>query len=68
MKVFQYQSKLWQNFAVQYKKVSKKSLKNLKRYNWFINASMPALFIAETAKMKNAKDMKELFIFYHTYI
>ena len=66
-KIFQKQSNLWQTFAVQYKKISKKSLRNLKKYSWFINESMPATFIAETAKMKNAKDMKELFIFYHTY-
>jgi len=65
--VFEQQSKLWENFAVQYKKVSKKSLINLKKYNWFINASMPASFIAETAKAKNSKEMKELFISYHLY-
>jgi hypothetical protein len=66
-RVFEQQSKLWENFAVQYKKVSKKSLKNLKKYNWFINSSMPASFIAETAKAKNSKEMKELFISYHLY-
>ena len=67
LRVFQDQSKIWQNFAVQHKKVSKKSLKNLKKYNWFINSSMPSSFIAETAKANNAKDMKDLFISYHTY-
>ena len=67
LKIFQDQSKVWQNFAVQYKKISKKSLRKLKKYNWFINASMPSPFIAETAKVKNAKDMKQLFINYHVY-
>lgn len=67
LKVFEEQSKMWQNFAVQYKIASKKSLKNLKKYNWFINSSMPGSFIAKTAKIKNAKEMKELFISYHTY-
>ncbi len=66
-RVFEQQSKLWENFAVQYKKVSKKSLKNLKKYNWFINSSMPISFIAETAKAKNSKEMKELFVSYHLY-
>jgi len=66
-KVFEEQSKLWQNFAVQYKVASKKSLKNLKKHNWFINSSMPGSFIAKTAKVNNAKEMKELFISYHIY-
>ncbi|MCK5177753.1 MAG: hypothetical protein KAQ92_08565 [Candidatus Aenigmarchaeota archaeon] len=66
-KVFEEQSKRWQNFAVQYEKISKKSLKNLTKYNWFINSSMPASFIAETAKANNSKEMKELFISYHIY-
>ncbi|MCH7568865.1 MAG: hypothetical protein IIA87_05585 [Nanoarchaeota archaeon] len=66
-KIFEQQSELWQNFTVQYKKINRKSLKNLKKYNWFINASMPASFVAETAKANNSKEMKELFISYHLY-
>lgn len=64
-KIFEEQSKLWQNFATQYKIASKKSLKNLKKYNWFINSSMPGSFIAKTAKVTNGKEMKDLFVSYH---
>ncbi len=67
LKIFEEQSKSWQNFAIQYKIASKKSLRNLKKYNWFINSSMPASFIAKTAKIKDSKEMKELFISYHIY-
>ena len=66
-KIFEEQSKLWQNFATQYKIASKKSLKNLKKYNWFINSSMPGSFIAKTAKVPNGKEMKDLFVSYHIY-
>jgi len=43
-------------------KTSEKSIQNLKKYKWFINSSMPAAFVGETAKVKNAKEMRELFI------
>lgn len=66
-KYFEEQFKLWQNFTIQYKELNKKSLKNLKKYNWFINLSMPASFVAKTAGVHNAKEMKELFISYHTH-
>lgn len=66
-KVIEKQLETWQYFDIEFKKISKKSLKNLKKYNWFINGSMPVSFIAETAKAKNSKEMKLFFINYHLY-
>ena len=58
LRAFKNQSEVWQNFAIQFKNISKKSSSNLKKYNWFINKSIPIPFIAKTARVRNAKKMR----------